>query len=292
MAESSDRTVLLRADAGPSYGIGHAMRCRTLAQALAGRGLSCHFACAELVPSLRALLSEGGMVIHDLDVPRGSAEDAAATLALARGLSARAVVVDGYCFASAWRERVQQAALVLALDDLGDVDPLHADLVLNAAVTAHAIDYARIAPGAELLLGGAYTLVRREVATLRNGLHPLAHRPDWLVMMGGTDPLRLMLPLLAALAGASGGPRRILAALGGRHPDRAAIEALGEESAGRVVPLVDTFDLGPAMAEAGLAVTAGGSTLGELASLGVPSIVAVVADNQAPSASMLQEQGL
>ncbi len=61
--------------------------------------------------------------------------------------------------------------------------------------------------------------------------------------------------------------------------------------AGNVRLLRDPPNIPELMAWCDLAVTAGGSTLWELAHFGVPSIVLILADNQRPSARLLAERG-
>ena len=86
----------IRADASPSIGIGHLMRCLALAQAWQDRGGAVTFVTAPGQPALMARFVREGFAVHELKSPPGTLTDATETLATAA--SAGWLVVDGYQF--------------------------------------------------------------------------------------------------------------------------------------------------------------------------------------------------
>ncbi|OYQ34191.1 UDP-2,4-diacetamido-2,4,6-trideoxy-beta-L-altropyranose hydrolase [Niveispirillum lacus] len=272
--------VLIRADASPAKGTGHIMRCLALAEALSDRGVVPHFATREITGSLLERLIEAGYGHHTL------ADDSpAALLGLATSVQAVGLVVDSYWLTAAWRAAVRPGfRAVLALDDLGD-RALHADLVWNPAPGADALAYARLAPDASLLAGEPYLLLRREIRQAAQAPNrPLAERQSILLTFGGSDPTGLTVPVVKRLAPALPPGIGLDVVAGGSNNALGCIRAACARFPDQVRLHVDSREMGLLMSECGLCLTAGGGTVAELAALAVPSLLAIVADNQAPAA--------
>ena len=282
--------ILIRADASPTIGTGHVMRCLAVAEALRDQGHEALFAAVESTPAIDRRLSADGFRHVSIAGPVGQAADLAATRSLLRREHGTAVMLDGYRFGEAYRVGLQAAgARVLAWDDLGDGTPLHADLVVNAAPQAAALLYDAMAPGAVLLLGPGYAPLRREVRlAAQEPRRSIVDRPVLLVTFGGSDPLGLTGPVLQALAKGRPAGCRIVAVVGGSNPRAEEVAALAAEG---VFVEIDCPRMGALMADSGLAVSAGGGTMGELAALAVPTLLVVTADNQAMASGDAAELG-
>ncbi|MGE5475865.1 MAG: UDP-2,4-diacetamido-2,4,6-trideoxy-beta-L-altropyranose hydrolase [Bacteroidales bacterium] len=262
--------ILIRCDASTLVGTGHVMRCLTLAEAMAGREV--WFACAEITKPLAERVRQRGHRLVAVPGPRGGDADLSATLELLGQCGG--AVLDGYAYGAEYRRAVAGAGRpVLALDDTGEVR-LHAQLIANPSPAAHPALYAA-EPGAELLLGPAYALVAAPLLEARaqpgGGAHSL------LVTFGGSDPLGLTLPVTRALATKLGaGCLHVVVggSVAGRDGVAAELRALGVRGE------VDVRAMGPLLRGCRLAVSAGGSTLYELAALGRAMVLVVVADNQ------------
>jgi UDP-2,4-diacetamido-2,4,6-trideoxy-beta-L-altropyranose hydrolase len=277
--------ILIRADAAAAIGTGHVMRCLALVEVLQERGHACRFAMAESTPAIAALLAGRALRIEPLPGPAGSAADLAAMRALAT--EADALVIDGYHFGTAYRAGLALCARpILAWDD-GGVAPLHATLVVNASSAARVEQYAPRAPGARLLLGPAYTPLRREIRQLIGAARPADGH--LLVSFGGSDPLGLTAPVLTALAPQFEG--RIEAVLGGSVADPRPAEAAAARFPERIRLHRDTPHLGTLMLGARLAISAAGGTLAELAALRTPSLLVAVAENQRAAACLSPGHG-
>jgi len=283
--------ILFRADATAAMGTGHVMRCLTLAEELRDRGFEVTFASTALTPSIERRLAAERIAVRPVD-PAVDAE-AGATLSVARELGANAVVVDGYHLSAGWRLALRALGVpILAFQDMDDGLPLHADLVLNAAAGPDDDRWRRAAPNATFLVGPRHILLRRELRRSKTApADPIGRRSAILVTFGGADPAGLTLPVTAALDDALGPEVTIEVVVGGSVPgaDSLALRAaaLGE----RVVTHLDPLEMGPLINRAGLAVSAAGGTVGELAALGVPALIAVVADNQEAGAARAAAKG-
>jgi UDP-2,4-diacetamido-2,4,6-trideoxy-beta-L-altropyranose hydrolase len=276
--------LLIRADATPAIGTGHVMRCLALIEELQVRGHDCRFVMAASTPAIASRLARAGVTLETLPGPPGSAAD---LHALAAGAAAAdATIIDGYHFSAAYRAGLAASCpIILAWDDGGAI-PLAATLVVNASSAAKPADYATRAPGARLLLGPAFTPLRREIRLLI-GVTPM--RRHLLLSFGGSDPLGLTAPVLQALAPLLDG--RIEAVLGGSVADPAPALAAAAAWPGRVRLHRDTPFMGPLMAGARLAVSAAGGTLAELAALGTPSALVAVSAQQLTIAELSARHG-
>jgi UDP-2,4-diacetamido-2,4,6-trideoxy-beta-L-altropyranose hydrolase len=270
--------LVFRPELSPEIGTGHLMRCWALAQACLAQGSEALFTLHRCPYSLQARLSQPGIDITELNQPSNTDELAAA---VAR-FGAEAVVLDGYGIDSGYRRAVAALGLpVLAVDDGNLAFPLHADIVLNSSPAARGEDYALSAPAARLLLGPAFAPLRGEF--LEPGM--VAERPGSgnrvLVTFGGSDPAGLTLPVSLALLERLPAEAGLDIVVGAAHAAPAPLEQMAATWAARITLHRNTSQMAALMAASRLAVSAAGSTLWELASLAVPSVGVVVADNQA-----------
>jgi len=283
--------ILIRADATPTMGTGHVMRCLTLAEVLRDRGLDVCFVAAEVTPSILRRLAAEDIPVRLID-PTADAL-AQTTLGIARELGANAIVVDGYHLSADWRLALRASGVpILAFQDQDDGVLLHADLVLNAAADPADGKWRRAAPDATFLTGPRHVLLRRELRRAWAApADPLAARRAILVSFGGADPAGLTLPVTAALDRLLGVDVALDVVIGGSVPGGASlalrVAALGDQ----IAIHLDPMEMGPLMARAGLAVSAAGGTIGELAALGVPALIAIVAENQVAGAAAAVADG-
>jgi UDP-2,4-diacetamido-2,4,6-trideoxy-beta-L-altropyranose hydrolase len=268
------------------------MRCLALAQAWQDRGGS-----AVLVGRTGGAALAGRLGYEGIEVvaPAGelaSREDAAALLRLADERDAAWVVVDGYAFDAAYQRRVVDAGRpLLWIDDEGHAAPYCADLVLNQNLHARAGLYRSRSVATRLLLGPRFALLRREFRQLRSKRTQTEPVHSVLVTLGGADPGRISLRVLDALAQLDRDDLRVTVVVGPASPDRAAVEAAAARLPLAVEVVGPVGDMAERMNRTDIAVAAAGSTVWELALLGVPSVLLVVAPNQARSAELLVSDG-
>jgi spore coat polysaccharide biosynthesis predicted glycosyltransferase SpsG len=265
---------LFRADASPLMGIGHVMRCLAIAEGLRDRGHRCHFASTELAGAAESRLDREGIDRHFLDGDGFAA--------LIHDLRPAALIIDGYHFTEAWRREIRALGRpVLTFQDHADPAPLHADIIINPPGTGTDPAGRAAAPEAIWICGREAILLRRELR-LAMALPPLpmAERSAILVGFGGTDPAGLSLPVAAALTERLGPEVRLEIVIGGGVAAAGAVARAVAELGPQIRAHLDPLELGSLMRGSGLAVSAAGGTVGELAALGVPAVIAVVAENQ------------
>ena len=285
--------LLIRADGDARMGTGHLMRCLALAQAWRDAGGAVTFRTACEIPLLLARLWAEGAAVERVEGEPGGLRDADHTREAARRLGAEWVVLDGYHFGAEFQSRVRPSARVLAFDDYGHAGRYTADVVLNQNLHADEGLYRDREAHTRLLLGTRHALLRREFA---GQTEPIGSVPDVgrevLVTLGGADPDNVTLKVIRALAGVRVEGLRATVVVGGGNPHREELEAAARASPAEVEVRVNVTDLAALMRRADAAVAAGGSTSWELARLGLPSLVLVLADNQEAVAASLDAAGV
>jgi spore coat polysaccharide biosynthesis predicted glycosyltransferase SpsG len=245
---------------------------RTLAVAEAGRdaGMSVTFVSAELPATVEARLKAAGISRQAPGMPLPQSD---------------AILADGYGFSAdlmaEWRTRT---ACLAVMDDNGEHLGARVDLVTNPNPHASMDLYSRW-KGPTFLLGSAYAPLRKEFlqTSARESLGDARHI---LVTMGGSDPLQLTGRVMNGLEGIDR-KLEISAVVGGM-----AAQLDAQSSRHSVTIMRDVADMSAVMRKADMAISAAGSSLWELAHMGVPTVAVIVADNQAAAAHAAAAQGM
>jgi UDP-2,4-diacetamido-2,4,6-trideoxy-beta-L-altropyranose hydrolase len=281
--------LIIRADASVEIGTGHLMRCLALAQAWQDATGQAIFALATSAPILEQRLQSVGMKVVHLSLRLGSAEDAEETASLARQLDASWIVVDGYHFGAEYQRIIKDSGLhLLFIDDYGHADHYYADIVLNQNIYAHEGLYPHREPYTQLLLGTRYTLLRREFWQWRGWRRSLPLvASKVLVTLGGSDPDNVTLKVIQALQLVETEGLEAVVVVGGSNPHYELLQAAVQDLRFPIRLESNVTNMPELMAWADVAVTAGGSTCWELAFMGLPSLILMLADNQQSSAKKL-----
>lgn len=282
-------TMLIRADASPDIGAGHVMRCLALAQAWAATSGRVVFAMAEGIEIYGPRLRAEGFVVE----PVTAATDAESTIALASQYATDWIVVDGYGFEHAYFEQMIAArGRVLVLDDCGRTHLSGVDLVLNQNLHADAGLYPGLHPETKLLAGVEHVLLRQDFLTAERGATDIpARAKNILITVGGGDPDNLSGRIVDVLAELPLPGVQVRVLVGAASPHFKAVAASAGSSAIPVEVLAEVNDMPAHYRWADLAITGGGSTLWELAYIGVPALTFVLADNQEASSLRLDQLG-
>ena len=276
--------ILFVVDAGPEVGGGHVMRCLTLAGALEAQGASCRFVAP---PAVEAIL--------DAFAPETARATAASTMAgdLAQAASGEmfdAMVFDHYGLAETDHRPMAQGRPTLVIDDLAD-RPLGADLLLDSGPARRAEDYLGLTPdGVRLLLGPQYAPVRPEFAALRDQALSWRGEPVGrvLVSLGLTDVegitgrvVERLRPKVSEVG--------IDVVLGAEAPSLSSLAKIARRDT-RIALHVDSPLMARLTAEADIGVGAAGSSTWERCTLGLPTLMVVLAENQRAAAQTLAER--
>ncbi len=284
-------SLLLRADAGFEIGTGHVMRLLALVEAWQTAetegepGAVWLLGCVPM-PGVRQRLIEAGVIVYDLKETHPDPGDSMALSHLAEVFQPDWIVLDGYRFDADYQAAARALGKpLLVIDDMARHAHYHADLLLNPNVNAEVVRYTTD-PDTHLLLGARYCLLRSEIQHAQSETNPTektARSPvRLLVTMGGAATQTLIGTALAAIASlGTGWETKVV--LGSATHDWGELPG--------VEILRDVRAMGALMAWADLALSASGTTAWELASLGVPTLLVVVADNQVSVAQAADAAG-
>jgi len=297
--------VVFRADASARMGIGHLMRCLTLAEALRERDVQIRFVCREHAGNLIALLQQKAIPVMVLPAPVAKdtaysedyatwlgvtqAEDAQQTIEALNGDEPDWLVVDHYGLDIEWEQRLRpHASKLMVIDDLANRHH-DCDILVDQNYSAEGEQrYAGFVPDTcGLLVGPRYALLRSEYATYRKTLHTRDGKVRRvLVFFGGSDPQNMTGMALEALSHPNLKYLEVDVVVGTNNPHRQFLEQLALHR-----PFTTLYEprphLADLMAKADLALGAGGATTWERMCLGLPTIVTSIAENQCPGAEAL-----
>lgn len=270
------RRIGIRTEAGGLRGVGHVSRCIALGEELQLRGFAVEFA-SDLAGSSWAVKQAADRGF-DLLPP---VNDPLRLQTVARERDWAGFVMDSYVadprLALAFHDLGRPALVIVDGDLRGQVGDLYVDQNLDAEKVAVAIP-----PGSTRLAGLRYALLRDQVRSRRPPVPPIrsgpSEVPHVLGFFGGTDPfgaVETVAPLLLASS-----PSLSVTLV---SPKQCVAERLLqlERSAGQRIEVIHPVDDLPALVmDAGLVISAAGTSLWEMMCLGMPSAVISVADNQ------------
>jgi UDP-2,4-diacetamido-2,4,6-trideoxy-beta-L-altropyranose hydrolase len=277
--------ILFVCDAGPTVGGGHVMRSLTLAHALEAKDASCSFLASPAVAHVLAAFAPDMAQVPALSgEPRDLAKAAEAA-------TFDAIVFDHYGLSEREHRAMNQGWPVLVIDDLAD-RPLGADLLVDSGPARRVGDYDGLLPDeARLLLGPSYAAVRPEFAGLREAALAWRGEPVGrvLVSLGLTDLDGITGRVVERLRPRIG-EIGLDIVLGADAPSLPGLTKVARRDP-RLTLHVDTPHMARLTAEADVAIGASGSSTWERCTLGLPSVLVILADNQRPAAEALAERG-
>lgn len=289
--------LVIRADADSFMGTGHVMRCLALAEAWRDRGGEVLFVGRIEPEPLRQRIECEGAGVIELAERHPDPADLAAMRCLAGEQLNRYgtlgwMVLDGYHFDCGYQQAIRDTGWqLLVIDDLGLLAEYHCEALLNQNLYAPSLAY-QCSPGAVMLLGSRYALLRREFrhCDAKHFLPETVQR--LLVTMGGADEHNVTAKVLSALAISGTVNLEVKAVVGAANPHAHELADLAVGLPFRCELIRDVSDMAALMRWADAAVTAAGTTTYELACVGTPFVALVTADNQEANANQLGRQGV
>lgn len=270
------KTYLFRADGNAKIGLGHLMRCLTIAQHVQGKVV---FVCAEK-PSAEVVRDNGyeAYVLHTDAAHMEEELPLWAEVCKGYTQSETTILVDSYGVTKAYLQGLKAYGKVALLDDLGK-EAFPVDMICNYNVFAEEEAYRELyanTVSTKFCVGGKFVPIREMF--LNRNYRVREEASAVLITTGGGDAESIGGTILKALWERNRTLHYYLV-MGKFHPKKAEMEAFaaGKET----IHLCENVkDMAHLMLNCDMCVTAGGTTLYELAALGVPFVCFSYAENQ------------
>lgn len=293
--------VAFRVDASTLTGMGHVMRCVTLAGALREHVAEIVFICRPQPGDSINWIRERGFTVLELSsstsvtpidcLLEGDAEDTLRLLA--DGAAVDWLIVDHYGVNHHWERALRRVARrILVIDDLANRNH-DCDLLLDQNFYCNGEHrYDGLLPShCQVFLGPAYVMLRDEFYELKKHVR----RRDGsirhvLCFYGASDPTGETLKAVMALQAPGMEALTVDVVVGAANPQRESIAVLCEKLPNFTFHC-QTDRMAELCARADLALGAGGSANWERAFLGLPSLVTITADNQTETTRAMASMG-
>ncbi len=300
--------IIIRTDSSNIIGTGHLMRCLTLAERFRADGASVSFICRGLPGNMTGLISQKGFRLHlltyesHLQLTSGYASwlgvrwytDAEETAAILASESPDLLIVDHYALDARWEERQRPfAGKIMVIDDLAN---RHHDCDILLDQNYHADPsrrYEMLLPeSCTALFGPQYAPLRPEFARVRKDIR-IKEDPirKLFLFFGGVDPENETAKALEAIERLGNNELTVDIVIGSGNRHRDEISATAHSIHGATLHC-QIDNMAEMMAEADLAIGAGGTTAWERCCLGLPSLIIAVAENQVPISESCHEAGI
>ena len=292
--------IVFRVDSSSQMGVGHLMRCLTLADELKKQNHNTTFICRELKGNLIKLIEHRVLILpvdkdfqsDDLYLSWLGAtqeQDAKQTIQVIHD-NADLLIVDSYALDEVWHKQLKpHAKKIMVIDDLADRE-FDCDVLLNQNLASKQGDYqGKVPSDCELLLGCEYALLRPEFAAFRKRALEKRKKTqeikNILISMGGSDKKNITYNVLQQLNDGF----NIVVVLSSASLHR---EMIMDYVKGKNIEVIINADnMAELMLDADLAIGAGGSTSWERCCLGLPTLLFVTAENQKVIAENLERLG-
>lgn len=272
-------TVIIRVDANKSIGMGHLMRCFTLAKEFKRQGHHVSFACYELHENASKIIGDDFNIIHI-----GSLDSLEF---MERTEPPSVIIVDHYELNIEWHHKIKEYGVPLVVvDDLAN-RKICADIILNQNVNAQPKMYQESSANL-LLLGLDFTLLREEFVSPPQGIN---NEYGLLISMGGADGKNQTPRILRSLEELSF-DQKVLVLIGATAKNKDEIIELSNSLKLKVDTKTNSREVAKDLLSSELCIGAGGISSYERVALAVPTMTICTADNQVPSTKTLAKLGV
>jgi len=299
---------VFRVDSGLNIGIGHLVRCISLAKLLVKNDLhNCIFVCRPHLGNVSAMILENKFTLLMLPTPSNTvtqtdckswlgtsqSDDAAQTNSLLAHYKIKNIdllIIDHYAIDYEWQSSFSgQTSKVLVIDDLAD--RYHeCDFLLDQNLASnYKIRYKNLVPErCEEFLGVSYCILKEDFFEVRKTIKPRYLIDNLLIFFGGVDKDNCTTKVLWSLKDQIKNFSRVDVVVGAANPNKHEVEQICLKYDNCVFH-EQISNMAELIAHADFSIGACGATMGERIFLGLPSIIFSVADNQVEVSHYLHE---
>lgn len=294
-----EKTVLFLAHGGKSVGMGHVIRCCSLATAFRLAGWKVFFY-SKLEIGQQYIKEQSFFAFPAVAQKESCAEefsygteeelrkDCEVIKKLCIQIHPDVIIADSYNVTDWYfKELRKQTKCLVYIDDVMAF-PYDVDVVINQNIFAKRKDYTALHSKQLFLLGTAYSLIRDEFCHLpKRTIHEEIR--NIMITTGAADPHNVTLDILQ-LCSRLEGKISFHVVVGNAFSHREDLVEYAEKHK-EVVLYEQPSKMSAIMLKCDVAISAGGSTLYELAACGTPAMAFLYAENQRPIVEELERQG-
>lgn len=284
--------IIFRADANYNIGIGHIMRCLSIADSCRAKNFGVKFIIAG--HDAEFLIKNRGYEVEVLSSDNRKMDN---ELNLWSNTNHPDIIfVDSYFVTPSYFLKVKEVykCLIVYIDDLY-LHPYPVDILINYNTYGLEIDYDRIYLDAgircpQLILGPTFAPLRQ----MFKGLQQKKQKEtveNILISAGGSDEFHLALAFVETINNQNSLNFTYHILLGALNQDKEEIRANACNKK-NIVLHENVSDMKTLIQSMDIAISAAGSTLYEVCACGVPLITYILADNQIPGAQAFDKLGL
>lgn len=273
----------IRVDGNSQIGAGHIMRCISIAEALKDKGKVTIFITAD-DESARLIGSKGfGTLTLQTDWQDMEGE-LPILLPILRENAIETLLIDSYSVTDTYLKKVGEKVRTIYLDDLGE-HCYPVDILINYNIYAQELEYdenykKRVLPVPKLFLGCEYTPIRMEFQNAEGKVRRTVR--DVMITTGGADVYNIAGQIIAALIAQGskyhGVQFHVVSGTYNLNIDK--LKILEKENL-NIHIYQNVRHMSALMKKCDVAIAACGSTMYELAAMGLPTVCYYFADNQA-----------
>jgi len=281
--------IIFRCDASPHIGLGHLMRCLSLAEELTRRNNQCYFLSKTTEKTLiQKILKTKSTYLH-LALDLNICNDAKKIIELSAEKKINWTVIDHYDIDSDYLKSLKTKKLqILSIDDTAEIY-YPSDIVVNQNIGAKKLNFSAD-KNTRLLLGPKYVLMRDEILKREKKINNNKVKKI-LITLGGTDKDNFILTILKTLSHIDENIE-YLVLLGHFNPFYACLKKYSKKTKQKIHLIKKPENIADVYLESDIAISAGGSTCYELAYYGIPNIIITIADNQLNIAKELDKKNV
>ena len=293
--------ITFRVDASTQMGIGHVMRCLSLAQILKQNNASIEFICRKHAGNLIDKIHSSGFNVHELEVLEefevdnklahshwlGATQkkDADNCIDILKKEKIDWLIVDHYAIDEDWQRELKPfCEKLMVIDDLADRKH-RCDVLLDQTFGRQQENYlGRTPEGCELLLGSEYALLRLEFAKWRAYSLERRSKPEFkqlLINMGGVDVDDFTGQVLDELKTCTlPSDINITVVMGEAAPHVEGVRIKASALPYKTEVKINVDNMAEIMSNSDIFIGASGATTWERCCLGLPTIQIITAYNQ------------
>lgn len=297
MEEVDMNKIGFRVDAGPNIGIGHIMRCLSLAVEFRKQGYEVYFL-SKMKDGI-VKIKESGFNVIQLNYKKTTVlkeglyelqREAKEVIYAIKEYGLDLLFIDSYNVTEEYFLEIKPHVKKIGyIDDLNKfVYPV--DILINGNIAAEYMDYKKYSEDEVMLLGPKYNLLREEFRNLPDKVINEEVK-EIMITTGGSDPYNMSYKILKMILDDEElKDLTINVIMGNGFSNKEELRKIKEKNK-NVILHENIKEISEIMLKSDIAISAGGSTLYELCVCGTPTLAFIMADNQEFIVKKMDELG-